>query len=249
MTAPTFQAAAPTFQAISATIASAGGANATYTIPTHQANDIILVVVQNYSNNSAVPLEALTFAQNTAGFTILTHKTEQNNPSQRALFVYWVRATDDATVSPSITCPTNHQVGCVAVLRGCITTGNPWDVTAETDYDTTTTPWIWPTVTTTVADTLIGFFGGSMRDNTGEWMGTLTNTNLASITQQFDDSVTTNAGGGTCIITATSASAQAIGTTSGTPAAGYAGDLITISFIPPVVAGGYNVKPGFFQFF
>lgn len=219
--------AAPTMQAVGATASSAGGANVTVVAPAHQTDDILLLCVQNYSNAN------LTFNQNTAGYALLDWAGGTN----RSCNVYWVRATSSSMTNPSVTCNTNHQICCIVNIRGCITTGNPWDVSANSDFATTTS-WSWPAVTTTVADTLCVMVGGSTRDNTGGWMSAQANSNLSSITEDFDDSITTNAGGGLTIWHGTSASAQNIGTGTGTSAASYAGDTITISFIPPSGGGG-----------
>jgi len=185
-----------------------------------------VLCVQNFSNAN------LTFNQNTAGYALLDWAGGTN----RSCNVYWVRATSGSMTNPSVTCATNHQIGCIFVVRGCITSGNPWDVSANSDFATTTS-WSWPSVTTTVADTLCVMVGGSIRDNTGQWLSSEANSNLTGVTEDFDDSITINAGGGLAVWHGTSGSAQSIGSGTATAAASYAGDTVTVSFIPPASGG------------
>ena len=228
-------------RAVGATASSAGGANATITLPTHATDDILLIFVENYTDAD------LTFNQNTAGFAKLTRLYGSAGVA-RNLAIYWVRATSSSMTSPSVTCSTNHQICTSMSISGCITTGNPWDISATQDISTSTSSFTWPTITTTVANTLIVCAGASTRDNTGQWLSSEANSNLTSVTEQYDDSITTNAGGGLAIWTGLSGSAQAIGSGSATAAASYYGITITISLIPPVVSGS-DTNGDFFQFF
>ena len=230
---------APAVRNVGAFVSSAGGANATVALATHQTGDIILLFCQNQVGGSS-----LTFNQNTAGFALLDYAT---SAGARGCYVYWVRATSSSMTNPSVTCSTNHQLLVSISISGCIATGNPWDVSASTDF-TATSSWSWPAVTTTVADTLIVYAGGAVRDSTGGWLSAEANANLSSITERADDSISTNNGGGLAVWTGISASAQNIGSGTGTAAASYAGDVITVSMIPPAVAGG-DTAGDFFQFF
>lgn len=207
----------PTIEGVGAQFASAGGANATCVLPAHVTNDILVIAVENETST------ILTFAQNTAGFVELARVGN--------VHVWWVRATSAAMTNPSVTCETNHQIGSSLCIRGCPTTGNPWDVLTARSF-TATSSWSWDEVTTTVAEALIILIGGADRDNTGEWMGALTNANLASLTQHFDSSITTNLGGGLYIGSGTKATAGATGATTGTAAASYSGAIHTIAFKP-----------------
>lgn len=210
----------PTVAGTGAVFSSAGGANATCNLPAHLTNDILLIFLQNYSNS------ALTFNQNTAGFVEFI----QTGGTNRSIHVCWVRATSSTMTNPSITCPTNHQIGASVAIRGCPTTGNPWNTSTSSDFAATSS-WSWDAVETTQTDCLAILIGGAVRDNTGGWMGALTNANLTSITELVDDSVTTNAGGGIFAASASITTIQNTGNTTGTAAGSYAGDVATIAFL------------------
>ncbi|MFD0848222.1 hypothetical protein [Sphingosinicella xenopeptidilytica] len=83
----------------------------------------------------------------------------------------------------------------------------------------TTSP-SWPGVTTTGADSLIALFSCADYDvDGGQAMSGVTNANLSSITERFDDRTNQGNGGGITLTTGLKATAGAIGTTTGTLAA------------------------------
>ena len=53
--------------------------------------------------------------------------------------VFWARASQDAPTSPTTSDSGDHQIGTILAFRGCIASGDPWDVTsggADTVQDT-----------------------------------------------------------------------------------------------------------------
>lgn len=71
------------------------------------------------------------------------------------LTVFWCRATSSAMASPVVADSGNHQLAVIQTFRGCIATGNPWDVTAGNVAAAATTAVSIPGATTTVDDCLI----------------------------------------------------------------------------------------------
>ena len=226
----------PTIEAVGAEFSSAGGQTRACTLPTHQADDVLVIAVRNRTDAD------LTFGQNTAGFV----KLARIGASLRGLNVYWVRATSSSTTNPTITCVTNHQIGSSLCIRGCPTTGDPFDTPATRDISTATSAWSWDQVTSSTNESLICFFGGASRDATGAWMGSLTNSNLVSLTEHFDSGITTNNGGGLYIGSGGKATAGATGATTGTAIGSFLGDVITVAF--KSTGGAVAVNSGFFNF-
>jgi hypothetical protein len=120
--------------------------------------------------------------------------------------------------APSITDAGNHQVGRMIILRGCVTTGDPWDgvpVTAtELVADNSVST---PTLTTTVADCLIlaAFSTGQDTASTAGATG-WANANLSGVTERMDDWTALGTGGGFSMATGGKATGGATGATTAT---------------------------------
>jgi hypothetical protein len=110
------------------------------------------------------------------------------------LTVIW-RLYDGVFTAPALSGTVDHCIGRMVSVRGCPTTGNPWDVVAsavEAVSDTTAT---WPGVTTTQAGTLVLEICATSADISTAQISALTNASYTSITEQIDNATVTGNGG------------------------------------------------------
>ncbi|WP_333878790.1 hypothetical protein [Methylobacter sp.] len=144
------QAAAPTYQAQGA--ASSGTGARTPSWPTHQADDIALLIVESAN-------QAATLSSNTAGFVELPSSPQGTGTAGAAtatrLTVFWTRATSNAMANPTVADSGDHQTTQIVTFRGAIGTGNPWDVTVGDIRATASNSFAIPGATTTVTNSLV----------------------------------------------------------------------------------------------
>lgn len=176
-----------------------------------QINDIGLLVVETSGNATGTPsIQGWTVVP---GFPV----TDVATTSGSKLFVFWQRTPTDApaNVPLSTTGFTDHFLARIFAFRGCVTTGNPWDVVTSGNKTSASSTATVPAVTTTVADTLI--FGVASRptdvSDTG-FFGNPTNGFLNSLTDRGEAGTSTNNGGGFVAFTGIKATAGSTGTTT-----------------------------------
>lgn len=175
------------------------------------ANDILVLVVETANQN--LPTNPPT------GWTTCSNLPAGTGTAATAtavkLHVFWRRLTG-AYTAVSIGDSGNHTVSRIMAIQGCITSGDPWDVTAGYQ-STASTALSFPSVTTTDTDRLIVLAAAFDRDaNTTANLPALTNGNLTSITERMDNLSSAGVGGGIGCATAGKATAGATGTTTGT---------------------------------
>lgn len=176
------------------------------------------------------------------------------------LTVLWARY-DGVLTAPSVTGPVDHGVSAMLAIRGCPTTGNPWNVGSVSTEAVSDTSAAFPTATTTQADTLVLNILASSADIAVAQASSMTNAALSSITEQVDTSTATGNGGvlvcysgvkatvgaiGSSAITLTTAGFKAMMTLAFSNFPSPAGQLIQRSPRPseqPNVVGPY-VPPG-----
>lgn len=159
--------AAPTLQAQGATSAVTSGAPAV-TIPTHQADDILVVAASYWGPNTAGDAAQI---PTPSGWTLLGTQVGQPAAANRDgwLAWFWKRATGAGTTVTLTTgaswdSGTDTNYGARAyVIRGCVTTGNPWDAAATAGPHTTANQ-AFPAVTVSGTERMVVIFG-NMEDN------------------------------------------------------------------------------------
>jgi hypothetical protein len=116
-------------------------------------------------------------------------------------------------------------------IRGAVTSGNPWDVTAGGVESTSDTSGSIPGATTTVANTLVvTAIATSLPDASGTAnFSAWTNSNLTSVTERTDNTVTAGNGGGLGITTGVKATAGAYGNTTVTCASSATKGMMSIA--------------------
>ena len=122
--------AAPTLQAEGAVAAVTNG-NLTVTLPAHQTNDILVLITVLWAPNTVGSIGA---EGGPSGWTFQSDIAHIPVETDGRILVYWRRAVSSAETNPPVTRPTGADTGadtCYAgrayTIRGCVTTGNPFE--------------------------------------------------------------------------------------------------------------------------
>jgi cellulose synthase/poly-beta-1,6-N-acetylglucosamine synthase-like glycosyltransferase/transposase-like protein len=124
------EASAPTFVSAGSIIAdTTGGGSVTPTMPSHLADDILIVSAQNTGGDTPVT--------STTGWQTIATVTGTSDARW-----FWKRATGAGTAGPTITTSNTDLFAIGYVIRGAITTGTPFEATKTAGDNTTasTTP-------------------------------------------------------------------------------------------------------------
>ena len=175
---------------VSTAYSSASGVLTPGSMPSHQADDILVFYVE--TNNEAVTVSGWTEAGSSPAINAGTNPTR--------LTVFWKRATGSGTTAPSTNSLTDHAIGGVAVYRGCVTSGDPWDVTNSSTGGTSTSVSI-VGATTTVDYCRIIVAACSTRDFAGAAFNTdWANTSINPITGSTLNNGTDDGTGGSLLV-------------------------------------------------
>lgn len=119
--------------------------------------------------------------------------------------------------APAITTTANHKIGRMIVVRGCRTTGNPFEAApASTELVADTTVSI-PGMTTTSDNCLILYAFGTGQDITSTAGATgWANASLGSVSERMDNWTATGTGGGFAMASGEKATAGATGAMTAT---------------------------------
>ena len=208
----------PTFIANGGTNVNGNVGNCTPAMPgSILANDILIAVACGEGDDDGVGI-ALTTANGFAlvmGETVGDDADATEEDPELNCEVYWKRAVG-ADSAPVFTDSGDHTSRSVHQFRGVKLTGNPWNVSVgSNDSNANDTSAVIPGSTTSAADCLVVLIQGTSNNgNSAANCGAVTNTDLATITEVFDGSITTGLGSGVCIITGEKASAGAYGTST-----------------------------------
>ncbi len=203
---------APTFVA-----AGAVASNTTAITPALPANiatgDILLLFLETANQAITIP------TPNGGTWTEVTNSPQgtgtAGGTTGARLTIFWSRyngSQGDPTTSDS----GDHQQGRIIAIRGVTTSGNPWDITTGGTEAVSDTSGLIPGATTTVPNTLVvTAIATSLPDATGTSnFSSWTNSNLTSITECIDNTVTAGNGGGLGIVTGIKATAGVYGNTA-----------------------------------
>lgn len=136
------------------------------------------------------------------------------------------RDAQSGDAAPTVADPGDHLYAVILGFRGTAMeiTGS---IAAQINTDSTAA--VWPSLTTTDADQLILLAMAHGLDSTGAKASGYANANLTSLTERFDNSITSNDGGGLVAVTGLKATAGATGTTTATMSTATIMSLITLS--------------------
>lgn len=219
--------AAPAYQATGTP--QAGGAQAlTVPWPAHAVDDIAILVMEG------VTAPGLGTAN---GFVRVADAPQVSTSVPSALDVYWCRATSTSMASPVTNAFSNHGYAVILTFRGCVTTGNPWDVTSGGINDTADGALSATGDTTTVADCLVVFVAGRGSDFATDVYSAESAANLTSLTEQHDAGTAIGNGGGVGVWHGLRSTAGAYGPLTANIAGTSVSDaFISIAFKPPSAA-------------
>ncbi len=219
---------APVFQAVGAQVASTG-ASVNVGWPTHLANDIGLVVIETSGNSAnltpptgwaAIPGTPVTDVATTAG---------------SKLHVWWKRAASAAEASVATGAATDHIVARLYTFRGCVTTGNPWNVTTTGTKTTASTTATVPSLTTTLNDTLITMIVGRPNDNASTTHFNIpVNAGLTGLNEAGEAGTTSGNGGGFVVSYGIKTTAGSTGTSTLTKIASTTDTYVVLALKPPL---------------
>lgn len=193
------------------------------------SNDILILPLRTVSGQAAtIP------TPNGGTWTEVTGSPQDNAPEIR-LTAFWSRY-NGTQGNPTTNDSGTVNMGCILAFRGCVTTGDPWDVT-EGNTQAATTAGSIPGDTTTVDGCMICAIAATDRDgssttNASAWA----NASLASIDERFDETTVTGVGGGFAIATGIKTVAGVVDATTWTQGASAALSNLMIALKPAVVA-------------
>jgi len=199
----------PTVIGVSAS-AAAGQAAITPAFPsgyTATTNDIAITFCETENTDTVTP---------PSGWSAVTNSTVSSGTVTR-LWAIWRRIQAGDT-APSIADAGDHNIGRMIIVRGCATSGNPWDVLGTSTELVADTSVSIPGVTTTVSNCLVLYAVSTGQDgssSTAAYSGWADAT-LANITEQMDNYTASGLGGGFGMASGEMASAGATGAMTAT---------------------------------
>lgn len=205
--------AMPRYQATGTPVADAVNDTMTATWPTHQVNDVGLLFVESTGGQTPT-------LSTPSGFVEVTNSPQATGVGTAGtrLAVYWCRATSSAQADVVIDLVGNHMYAVIVTFRGCIQSGNPWDVTAGSVKASASTTTTFDSVTTTVNNCLIVLAAAHDLDSaSAQWSG-WTNTALGALTdtEHQDAGTALGNGGGITVNSGEKGLAGATGSTTAT---------------------------------
>lgn len=237
---PTAAPALPTWQAAGTLAGGTGAVSPAW--PTHQTNDIGLLVCETAGGEAA----SLTTA---SGFASVTNSPQATGAGTAGsqLTVWWARATSSGMAAPTVGDAGDHTICSIVTFRGVRANGNPWDTTAggvKAGASTTTT---WDAVTTANNNELIVNIATRDNDSAAAAWSAQANASLGSVTERVDTGSTSGNGGGYTVTTGTLATAGNSGATTATVTSTVDGHM-TIALVPPspilLMSASANITAG-----
>jgi hypothetical protein len=215
--------------------ASSTGAIITPAIPTGtDVNDVCLLIHEMDPVLNAAVLGTVT------GYgEVLNSPVSQTGGLPTRLTARWHRATGPESGTVSVPAVTDHHSAVILGIRGCVTTGNPWSVTAAGLQSDTLTTVTFPVLTTGAVDCLIVNVVATGTDANSTAMVTAwANAGFAnpSIAEHVDNWVLSGGGGGLAAASGGRAAQGLIAATTATLTTGNFKALLTIAFQGQAVA-------------
>lgn len=149
------------------------------------------------------------------------------------LTAFWSRY-NGVQGAPTTTDSGDHQLGRIIAIRGAVSSGDPWNVTAGGIEAVSDTSGAIPGATTTVANTLVvTVIATSLPDaSSTAKFSAWTNSSLTSVIERTDNSVTAGNGGGLAIATGIKGTAGSYGNTTVTLANSAYKGMMSIAIKP-----------------
>jgi hypothetical protein len=221
--------AAPTVQAVGTSAVANSASNVVASWPAHAANDIGILIASGFGPNAyAAPVGWGTVANS-------PQVTSDVSAAGSRLSVFWRRAASAAEVDATVVdvASDDAKLALIVVVRGCTTSGTPWDATAGSVENVVTNSISIPGLATTGANRLVLAIVAQSNDVAGAQVSGFANASLAGVVEVMDDNTTTGGGAGVAVASGVLAVAGAVSATTGT-LAGSAAQLsyLTIALKP-----------------
>lgn len=220
--------ALPTYVASGSMVSGVGAI--TPPLPAGIATDDILYCEIEHRSGQAISIPT----PNGGTWTALTSRDVGGTTATR-LTVFWSRyngTQGDPTTSDS----GDHQVAVIHAFRGCVNTGDPHEGEAGGTDAASDTALSASGSTTTGADRLVLVFASRDNDAAGAHYSAWANSDLANLTERFDDGTVAGNGGGMALVTGEKATPGTYGATTATLAVATTDAFLTVALIPS--AGG-----------
>jgi hypothetical protein len=191
-------------------------------------NDILILFVESSPGDP----DASIANQNGGTWTQLPD-VPQSGSTTTELNAWWSRY-NGTQGDPTTNDPGNHISGVIIAVRGCETSGDPFNVTSGGNEGASDTSLSITGDTTTVADCFIVAAAAFRRNATGTNNFTsLANTDLANLTERVDAYNTAGVGTGLYVVTGEKATAGSYGATTATSGVSSNYGFMTIALKPP----------------
>lgn len=199
-----------------------------------QENDIVLVLCHTSAEALATP----------SGYTALTPQSTGTAATAGSvgLYAFWKRAgASEGNVS--IADSGDHTISGLVLIRGCVESGDPFDVTAGDVQASASTSVVYPSVTTTVDNALILLIAAHGVDISTDTISIAANSSLCRLTQDLSHQSTTGTGGGFAVTSGLKRQKGATGTGSATTTSSLQARMTLalkpiVSDVPSFVGGG-----------
>lgn len=156
---------------------------------------------------------------------------------------FWCRATSGAMPTPTILAPGSFAIGRIFTVRGCITSGLPWDGLPTADIGSpAATSFAFIPGSTSVDGCLIAQLVANAIDAAPSQVTWTANPDLTGFAERFDSNTSAGTGGGVDLATGSKTLAGAFSSTAGTLAASSVTLRLTIAFRPPVIGTPAGVR-------
>jgi hypothetical protein len=169
-------------------------------------NDIFLMFVEGSDTDTVTVPSG--WAQ------VLGSPVTQSSGLGTELTMLWKRATASES-DVALADVGDHTYAVIAAYMNCITTGDPWNITAAA-ATASSTAMSFPSATTTLPNCLVINACAHGTDATAARFGAFTNANLAGLTKRLDAGTTQGNGGGLAISDGLLAAAGTTGNTTAT---------------------------------
>lgn len=199
----------PTIVGVSASAASGAGA-VTPAFPsgyTATTNDVAVTFIECHTTDTITP---------PSGWAQIQASNVSTGTAPTKLTAIWRRIQSGDT-APQIADAGDHMVARMIIIRGCVTSGNPWDfATASSETTADTSVSIAAGTTLGVNRLIMAAFSTGQDTASTAGATSWTNVSLGSVTEQMDNWTSSGTGGGFSMATGTKAATGSTGTTTAT---------------------------------
>lgn len=188
--------------------------------------DIIMLAVETANESISTP----------ADWTEVTDSPQGTGAgggtSSTRLTLFWQRYAEGGATTVAVSDSGNHQLAQTFAFRGCLASGDPWDILVSGVDSTEDTSVSATGGTTTVDDCLVAVFCARSADAGADQFSSWANADLAGFTERTDFGTTQGNGGGHSLATGVKTTAGAFGASTATLANASVKAFIVVALEP-----------------